>query len=382
MANLNCTITSIESGLNLQISGFSEKSKLFLSKVLNEMTNLNIDEQIFKTQKESLTNSYQNAALDTPISQGIELMRAILNKNFVTNEKRAQAIKNVTKESLNRFANNLFNKTYIEGVIYGNITSDEASQMVAILQKSLNSKPLPEKEIPKKMVLKLNNELGPFSILKKIEQPGNANFLLIENGCYSIKKRCLLQILSRGIQEPFFSELRTKQQTGYIVASDDQDVERELIQFFIVQSNTHDPSDLNSRFELFIENILRDLETSTFTIDRFETIKNSLIDELSKPMNNLKEMANVLDSLAFDFDGDFDFINKRIKSTQDASYDEFVSFAKDFLGRENKRRLSIQIQGSLPKSNELHYTQVPSIQRLRSLGEFLSKNENICNNEE
>lgn len=381
-ANLFSSITPIESGLQFVIYGYSEKAKIFFDQIVDKMAHFQVDDQTFKVQKDALLKSYMNASLDSPLSQAMEIAKSILNKNYVTNEKKAQAIKNVTKESLCRFANHLYNKTFVESLIYGNLSKEDALTFVSTLQETLKSKPLPENEIPKKMVLKLNDELGPFSYNKKIDQSGNANILIIENGCFSIKKRIMLQVLSKGIQEPFFSELRTRQQTGYIVATDDRDYERELMQFFIVQSNTHDPCDLNSRFELFIENILRDFETKEFTKERFETIKASTIQELKVPFNNLTDMAKALETLAFDFEGDFEWIDKKVKSLQDLNYDEFTAFAYEFLGRENKRRLNIQIQGTLPRKNELHYTNIPTIQRVRALGEFLSKNENICNNEE
>jgi insulysin len=382
VAHLNCNIEPIESGVQISINGYSEKAKILFEKVLDKIAHFKIDDQTFKIEKDALLKSYSNAALDSPLSQGMEIVRTILNKNFVCSDKKAQAIKNVTKESMMRFAQHLFNKTYVEGFLYGNITKDEALSFSQLLHDYLNSKPWPKSEIPQKMVLKLNGEAGPFLYSKKIDQSGNANILVIENGCFSIKKRSMLQVLSKGIQEPFFSELRTRQQTGYIVATDDKDVERELMQFFVVQSNTHDPCDLNSRFELFIENMLRDFETKEFTKERFDTIRASITQELKMPFNNLYDMAKALEILAFDYDGDFNWLDKRIQSLQDISYDEFTAFAMEFLGKENKRRLNVQINGIIPKKNDLHYTNTPTIQRLRALGEFLSKNENICNNEE
>jgi insulysin len=381
-ANLFCSIVPIESGLQLAVYGYSEKAKVFFDKIIHTMTHFQVDDQTFKVQKEALLKNYSNASLDSPLAQGMEIAKSILNKNFVSSDKKAQVIKNVTKESLCRFALHLYNKTFNEGFIYGNLTKEEALDFAKALEETLNSKPWPESDVPKKMVLKLNDELGPFSYNKKIDQSGNANILIIENGCFSIKKRVMLQVLSKGLQESFFSELRTRQQTGYIVATEDRDYERELMQFFIVQSNSHDPCDLNARFELFIENTLRDFESKDFTKERFDTIRNSSIETLKMPFNNLVDMAKALETLAFDFDGDFEWIDKKIKSLQEITYEEFVAFATEFLGRENKRRLNIQIQGTLPRKNELHYTNVPTIQRLRALGEFLSKNENICNNEE
>lgn len=381
VAHLAYKIKPIESGIELIIQGYTEKAALFFKQIINALKTLSPSTQVFCLQKDALQKSYENLALDTPLAQTQELMRSIIYKNYVTNEKKASALKNITREALIRFANHLFDKSYIEGVVYGSITKEEGIELVDMLRDTLKSKPYPKVDIKKKLILQLNDSQGPYTLCKKIEQSGNVAMLLVEDGCYSIKKRSALQLLSKGIQEPFFSELRTRQQTGYLVATADQEIERELMQIFLVQSNTHDPCDLTARFELFLENILRDLETTQFPNARFETIKQSLIVELSTPQTNISDMGLLLSTLAFDYDGDFNRIEKRIQGLQELSYEDFVDFVREFLGRSNKRRLSLQVFGVLPKENELHYTVVPSCQRIRSLGEFLSAEQNICNEE-
>lgn len=381
-AGLQAVIEPIESGLQLQIVGFNDKAYTFFTKIVDALTHFKVDDQTFYTQKELLEKDYANVALSAPLQQGLQIAKSILHKNFVTSEKKAQAIKSLSKEALLRYANHLYNKTYVQGLIYGNINQEEAKKFYTHLMMALDSETYATDLIPKKMILKLNPEKGPFAFNKKIDQAGNFTLLIIQDGCFTLKKEAAFNVLGSGIQEPFFSELRTKQQTGYIVKAQNFNIENELMQYFLTQSNTHDAQELTSRFELFIENCLKNFENDCFTKERFETIRQSLVDELKQPPTNMLELAGQLNSLAFDYDADFNLRLKKIEALEELSYEEFVQLSKAFLGRENKKRLSIQIQGMIDPANDIHYTFLPSIQRVRAMGEFLSKEQNRCNDEE
>ena len=56
-------------------------------------------------------------------------------------------------------------------------------------------------------------------------------------------------------------------------------------------------------------------------------------------------MSGRLTSLAFDYEGDFAFIDKRIATLQDISYDQVCEFAKQTLSRKNFRRIAVMIEG-------------------------------------
>ncbi len=85
------------------------------------------------------------------------------------------------------------------------------------------------------------------------------------------------------MEEPFFSELRTKQQTGYAVTNWSQEIERHLYSFFAVQSSSHDTRDLLARFELFLESNLQHLSENVIPESRFESIRQALIHKLEHP---------------------------------------------------------------------------------------------------
>ena len=111
-----------------------------------------------------------------------------------------------------------------------------------------------------------------------------------------------------------------------------QELERHLYSFFAIQSSSHDSRDLLSRFELFLENSLQGLKDEVIPQERFESIRAAFLDQLQHPVENLSKMGALLYSIAFEYDADFKWLEKRIEAFQNLTYDEFVQYSHDFLG--------------------------------------------------
>ena len=166
----------------------------------------------------------------------------------------------------------------------------------------------------------------------KIEVQGNAAVLAVESApVYSQKNRAVQQILMQAMNEPFFAELRTRQQTGYIVYNNGEEIERRLFDFFAVQSNTHDPRDLLARFELFIEGYLQEFKTE-LPAERFDKIRTAIVTNLKTPAKNLKEMAELLNRFAFKYDADFSWLDKRIAALNALTYEEIFDHCRNLIG--------------------------------------------------
>lgn len=185
-----------------------------------------------------------------------------------------------------------------------------------------------------------------------------------------MEKRAAQEILSSALKDDFFSTLRTKQQTGYIAQSWDVEVERQLLQFFAVQSITHQPPELLARFELFLEEFGKHINKK-IPLERFETMKASLVKELEMPPETLPGKALELYNLAFEYDGDFDWDHKRIAAVKNLSYENFITTSKTFLSRSNLKRLAILMEGILPEKNQFRY-EVIQQDDIRGIGPYIS----------
>lgn len=363
LAGINYSIQRENFGLSLNIFGYKEKSENLLKEILGKLKSIHPLESEFSTYKEELQSNYLNAEKLSPIVQASEMLKRIMFKKFVTEKQKAAAIRKISYEQFNDFIGELFRKTYTEGVIYGALDRQEATSIASNVMKGIAGDQYPQGRFKVPYVIVLPKDKGPFYIEEKTKAQGNATLLAIENPSYSFKAQGAQQILMQAIQVPFYSDLRTKQQTGYIVTSYPIEIERQLFNIFGVQSSTHDARDLLARFELFIETYLQDFDQK-ITEQQFDAIRQTIVHELEQPPKDMKMMGNVLKSLAFNFE-DFDWISKRILALKELKYEELIDMANNFLDRQNKRRVAVLMDGVTPYEDELHYVEVKNISEIR-----------------
>lgn len=355
MADVDFQVTKRLEGLEFTLYGFSESILNFLKIVGPKIALKEVAPEKFEIYKDVLAREYDNLSKEHPLLLAIDLMRGVIYENFTTTPRKIEALSNVDLKKFQTFLTKLFNKTYIEALITGNLTQDQALVSLNNLQADLGSKPYPiDEQIPIR-VIDLPNDKGPYYIKAESQARGNAALLAVEADSFSPQARNIQQMLGQAIKQAFFTELRTKQQTGYAVQSMSEDLEKHLFTIFGVQSNSHEPSELLYRFEQFIEEYLQNLTLTEIPENRFELLRSWLLTELKTPPKSLKLMGERLNLLAFHYK-DFNWTAQRITDLEKLTYEEFVDFVEQFLGRSNKRRLGVLIEGQTPNEQRFRYT--------------------------
>ncbi len=343
-ANLNAAIQSERSRIHIKIDGFSEKASVLLQEILPQLSLNPPTREQFSNLCSELEKGYANSQKDLAFRQAKDLLDSLINQDKATAPEKLAALKGIQYEDFLAFHKKLFEKTYIEAFFGGNLTLKEAESAWLDVIHVLGRTPFPKSDHSQTKVARLPE--GPYSIAQTTEVQGNAALLLIDEGSFTFQKRASQEILAAGLKEAFFNELRTKQKTGYIAASDSQEIEERLFQFFVVQSNSHQPEELLYRFELFLEEFLETFSDKV-SKERFETLQQSAVSSIKNRFCNLKEKSGLWDLLAFQYRGDFRFLDKRIAAIQNLSYEEFSQISKEFLSRQNRKRLAVLFEGKL-----------------------------------
>lgn len=345
-AGLSCSFDLDRSALHLELSGYSEKAPLLLQEIAKQMTDAPPTPEQFALYVARHQKAYLNGQKELAARQAKELLDSIVNQDKATKQQKLAALKTITYDTFITFYQNLFNTTYTQALFAGNLTPKQAESAWLDILHTFGKAPYPTEEHPKTKILRLPQDAGPYEIVQKTSVQGNATLLLIEEGAFTHPKRASQEVLSSILREAFFNELRTKQKTGYIAQSDGTEIEERLFQYFVVQSNSHEPDELLYRFEQFIEEF-NDSLAETTSPERFDTLKNSLIASLKTRFRNLASKTALWDRLAFERDGDFNFVEERIAALEALTYDTFIKQSNEFLGRDNRKRLAILFQGKL-----------------------------------
>jgi insulysin len=343
-ANLTASIQSDRSRIHLQIDGFSDKATALLQEILHQLPLAPISREQFDIRQAQLEKEYANGQKELAFRQAKNLLDSLINQDVASKKEKLVALRTIQYEDYLAFQKELFEKSYVEALFAGNLSLKDAESAWLDVIHVLGKTPYLKKDHPQTKVAHLPE--GPYSILQTTEAQGNAAFLAIDEGTFTLSKRAAQEILSTALKEAFFQEMRTKQKTGYFARAECQELEERLFQFFVVQSNSHQPEDLLYRFELFLEEFLENL-THSIPKERFATLQESALVSIKNRFCNLKEKSDLLDLLAFQYRNDFQFLEKRMAAIRNLSYEEFCDSASLFLSRKNKRRVAVLFEGKL-----------------------------------
>ena len=369
-ASLIFNLKAINNKLSLTLSGYSEKAPLLLKEILDKVKNFSLTKEQFELYKASLTRLYSNQAKAMPLSQAIALYQNILYNNAPTYREKLSALEKIGYEELIDYGDILFQEGYVEGMLAGNMTETTALDTWEMVLDELSSRPYPKKDHKRKQLLTLSPLQGPYKISAQTQSLGNAAILILQEGAMTFPKKAVQLILGKGLEEDFFDTLRTKQQTAYIAQAKSLEDEGQLLTLFFAQSSTHQGDELIARFELFIEQYVKDFEAS-ISQERFETLRTNLITLFETPPPNLATMAGVLNDLAFNDVADFNKKEKIRAALKTLTFEEFKKDALSFLARKNSRRIAIILTGKQMEEKAFCYEEITP-NRLKNIGRYTS----------
>lgn len=346
-AGLSCHLSFDRLRFQIELSGFSEKAPLLLEKVFQQLKEKPPTAEEFATIREILLADYENAQKELAFHQGYRSLQSFFRVDKSTSEEKRKALYTISYEEVCSFAENLFQKAYLEGFLSGNLTEKEAESLWVDIHHILTFQPYPKEEHPSLSPTLLKE--GPFFSTKKTENEGggNATLLLIEGEEKTPENEAAMSVLSPLLQETFFHALRTQQKTGYIAKAWEVSWENTTYQIFGVQSGSHEPLDLLFRFELYLEELLENF-SQTVSEARFTSLKEASLHKYEHPHRNLFQAGQLYDRMAFLYEGDFATIEKRKKALENLTYDAFYAFCQKLLSRKNSKRFALLIEGKSP----------------------------------
>ncbi len=359
--------------VEIAVQGFSDKAPKISHDVFKNLQQVHPSREDFDIYKQQHASRYQNFEKELAVQQALEALSHMISNVSPTNREKFEALQTITYDHFIEFSQKFSKQLYIEGILYGNLTQSQATNLWENLRNALPYTPYPVSDHIHKHVLVLPENQGPYMVQQTTDMQGNGLVLAIQEGPFSFEKRACQQVLAKVLQETFFDTLRTKQQTAYIVRAWDNEIEKQLFQLFAIQSSSHLPLELLGRFELILENFQKSFE-DCLSEERFETIRSMLVKTLEIPPENLQGMANLLHTLAFEYDADFLFVQKRIDALKSLTYEQVKAFTMQNLSRKNHKRLASLVEGVIANDNEFRYERVAK-DDVRKIGEYITSKD-------
>lgn len=303
VAKLETRISIVGDNLELKISGFNEKLPTLLSKILKFSTSFTPAVDRFEVVKEDMERNYRNTNMK-PLKHSTYLRLQILREHFWHVDDKLECLLSLSLSDLTTFIPELLSQLYIEGLCHGNLSENEASTIANIFKNTFSALALPDEMRHKEKVLRLPSRgylVCNANVKNKSEENSAVElYFQIDQdlGQKTTRARAVADLFEEIVHEPFFNQLRTKEQLGYVVDCGTRMTHRVIGFCYRVQSSKHSPPYLQERIHAFIdkvEQILGEMDDK-----EFENYKSglqakklekdpSLIDETNRHWNQIVE---------------------------------------------------------------------------------------------
>jgi len=255
-------------------------------------------------------------------------------------------IKEITAQDVRNFIPVFLSSLKIRGLVQGNITAKESLDLVAMMENILKSKPLFPSQYPEQRLIKLKKGMSYIhqSVVPNEHDINSVIWLEYQLVTRSTRADSLVELLSQMFQVPFYEQLRTKEQLGYLVWSFYHYDEPLALFTFCVQSPQKDPQFLNERIDTFLIDFAKYLVE--MKEEEFQTQIEAVISvKLQKYQNLGEEVATNWEEV---FNQTYQF-NRRFTVADELrkiSKAEMLHFFREKILNENSlRRYSLRIYG-------------------------------------
>lgn len=302
-AGLTLNLSAALDGVTVSVSGYSQSANELTRYVIDNLTVIDFSEERFAALKDKMIRELSNADRLDAYRQARETKRKVLQEVYFTPEEQLPVAEGVTLDDVRGFARSLYSEGKIEAVIHGNVSADEAIDLVCYVSETLGQRSVAEDALfePRLIVQDEGSEI--ISIDR----------LAVNNSCFwseyflgddSPDNRAAALFINNFMEEPFYTEMRTRQQLGYIVWSFTFPQEDELFGGFIIQSADYPADELQQRIKAFLT-ILPGL-LSELSEDDFTTIVAGVRAQIEEKDTSIAERTSRYFVRAFEQDGEWD----------------------------------------------------------------------------
>jgi len=193
-----------------------------------------------------------------------------------------------------------------------------------------------------------------------LEDEANENSCVLtyyQAGCAKgdIKKGLVNQLVMQYIKEPFFDDLRTKQQLGYVVFSRHEDTRDVLGCQFLVQSSHKSCEYLVNAINVFLVEIREKIKAITDEeIEVQKTAVHTLLAE--KDINLTKENFRFWNEIA-SHQYEFERQPKNLEILKTITRDEFIAHFENVFFSSSAARFDLEITSAPHKEEQAKYME-------------------------
>lgn len=288
-------------GITLSFSGWRDGQTPLIEQALEQLQQADISTGAFERVRYQLQREWRNAPQASLTGQASRALgEALLTPQWSTAEL-LEASQRLEKRHLENFRRRFLDDLYIDAMAVGNLNAEQAQEQANLIRGALTPR-LTRDDIPPLTPLEVSSEseiLHPHSTREE-----SLVLRYLQGRDTSVEEQARLSVLAQWLDTPFYQQLRTEEQLGYIVNAGYSPMLETPGISLIVQSPDVDSSTIAERMDAFME--AAEARLNTLSNGELAAHRQAVHDRLNQRDTSLPSMANrywqatALDEVRFD----------------------------------------------------------------------------------
>jgi insulysin len=328
-------------GFSIRVSGYDDKIDLLLARITGTLRALKISPARFDIEVDDLQRRLSNERKDRSFRLAMREVSALLLSPRWTEEEKLKALAGVSPQRLQAFVPELLGALNVVLLAHGNVTQGQALEFAKVVSDNVLAEATPI-EVPRGSVIRLGDEESYRRVLE-VEHQDSGIALYLQGRSRLTLERARFALLRQVVATPFYHELRTRQQLGYVVFAGGMGMLEVPGIAFVVQSPGTDAPGLEQRIREFLSQFSRELATMDEVT--FAKHKVGLLSQILEKDKSLRERSSRywqdIDRGRFRFDSK----EKLADAVRSITRANFVDFVQRTLANGAGREISVWARG-------------------------------------
>lgn len=336
-AGLHHSLYAHQCGFTLSVGGFSCRQATLIDNLVSHIWQRQIDEEAFERVHAQLLHSWRNARQAPPLTQLFAELSALVQPSSPLPQTLADALETVSAVDLQHYLGECEKQLHLEILVSGDWTASDARLLGSQIASRVFEVAAPTSDCPRELI----NIGGYGSLTHQLQLEHNDSALVVyyQSPLATPLQVATFAMLNHLIASPFFHELRTRRQLGYMIGTGYLPMNRHPGLVCYLQSPTVSPQEMLTAVDEFLGRFGYAL--LEMTDQQWHTAKQTLAQQFTELDTSLRMRAqNQWVSIG---NKDFSFNQRQQVAAAIDTLDrnELLTFVMDRLKRRNSDRLVI-----------------------------------------
>jgi secreted Zn-dependent insulinase-like peptidase len=317
-----------QGGFSLQTNGFSANQLEFCTNLLIQIVENNDFSNNFSQVKAKQYQGLCNALLNKPINQLFSKLSVFMQQQNQAPAYMAQVIQNVTLDDIAVTKEKLLSQFHLEGLMFGDWTAEDAYRVSADIK---------EFRMMFGTSAKIHRGVADIRQSKVIlhhvacQHKDPAVVIYFQAPDKSLKTVALTILAEQLIATPFFNQLRTEQQLGYLVGSGYIPYNHHPGIGFYIQSPHHPAKYLINAIHLFLQKTVENIDQFRHVWD---ALKKGVMKQLMEKDTNLSMKSQRLWMAIGNQDSTFTYSSRMTETILNIDFSELKTYLISLISRQ------------------------------------------------